>query len=409
MQALALTTDRDYYTRAANEDCINGGPRTRTKYGYDVLDRLTSAMTASATFGWTYDANGNRLTQTGTTAVSLATASSSNRVTSTSGSLVRSYTYNAAGNTLTYTGTAFTYYNSGRMKTATVGGSTTTYVYNAQGQRIEKSEGVSGTVFNMYDEAGHLLGEYTATGGLTQETIYLGDIPVATLRPSGSTIAIYYVHSDSLNTPRAVTRPSDNAFAWQWHGDAFGNGTPAQNPQGLGTFVYNLRFPGQYYDSESGLNYNYFRDYDPATGRYVESDPIGLDGGVNTYGYARDNPLSNVDPSGQNPAIAAPIIVGGIVVGGICASIPSCRDAAANIARIIGNYCRNLATESNEAREQRCQENLDRDLETCKTLGKRNGKAAYTVCERQAYLRYGNCLSGRDSGIDAPLPPWSLK
>jgi RHS repeat-associated protein len=295
-------------------------PSASANYDYDALDRLTSAMTASATSGWTYDANGNRLTQTGATAVSFATASSSNRLTSTSGGLVRSYTYDAAGNTLTYAGTTFTYFNSGRMKTAKVGSSTTTFVYNAQGQRIEKSGGVSGTVLNMYDEAGHLIGEYTGTGGLTQETIYLGDIPVATLRPSGSTIAIYYVHSDNLNTPRAITRPSDNAFAWQWHGDAFGNGTPAQNPQGLGTFAYNLRFPGQYYDSESGLHYNYFRDYDPQTSRYIEPDPLlGLTRWVSDdavllvpalvrwpkwlapYVYVTNNPLSEQDSFGMGP------------------------------------------------------------------------------------------------------------
>ena len=62
--------------------------------------------------------------------------------------------------------------------------------------------------------------------------------------------------------------------------------------------VYNLRYPGQYYDSETGLNYNYFRDYDPQTGRYIESDPIGLQGGANTYSYVGDQPLSSEDPTG---------------------------------------------------------------------------------------------------------------
>jgi len=62
-----------------------------------------------------------------------------------------------------------------------------------------------------------------------------------------------------------------------------------------GTATINLRFPGQYYDSESGLHYNYFRDYDPETGRYVKSDPIGLDGGLNTYGYVEGNPVNYSD------------------------------------------------------------------------------------------------------------------
>jgi len=167
-------------------------------------------------------------------------------------------------------------------------------------QRVKKSGGVAGTVLMVYDEAGHLLGEYNGTGGLVQETIWLGDTPVATLRP-GTPVAINYVHANHLNTPVAVTRPSDNKLRWQWHPDAFGAGAPNENPQALGAFKYNLRFPGQYYDQETGQYYNYFRDYDSLTGRYVESDPIGLRGGLNTYYYARANPLTYVDPAGLKP------------------------------------------------------------------------------------------------------------
>jgi len=76
-------------------------------------------------------------------------------------------------------------------------------------------------------------------------------------------------------TPRKVSRPSDNALLWRWDPDAFGNVASNQNPAGLGTFVYDLRFPGQIYLSETGLGYNYMRDYDAAIGRYVEADPMG--------------------------------------------------------------------------------------------------------------------------------------
>ena len=59
-----------------------------------------------------------------------------------------------------------------------------------------------------------------------------------------------------------------------------------------------LRFAGQVFDADTGLHYNYFRDYDPWTGRYIQSDPIGLEGGLNTYGYVQGNPLRFVDPAG---------------------------------------------------------------------------------------------------------------
>jgi YD repeat-containing protein len=106
--------------------------------------------------------------------------------------------YDAAGNT----NATFTFYDNGRMGSAAVSAGTTTYIYNALNQLIKKS-GNGGTTVLMYDEAGHLLGEYTGTGALVQETIWMGDIPIATLRPSGSTIAIYYVY-----TPIIWARPA---------------------------------------------------------------------------------------------------------------------------------------------------------------------------------------------------------
>jgi RHS repeat-associated protein len=261
-------------------------------YGYDVLDRLNSASTTANSYGWTYDANGNRTAQTTTNATTFNVSTTSNRLSSTTGTLVRTYTYDADGHTTKYASTTFTYNDRGRMSK----GGTTQYLYNALGQMYEKSG--SATVYLMYDEAGHLIGEYNSTGGLIEETVWLGDIPVAVLTPNGSSVNIYYVHSDHLNTPKKVAQPTTATLAWRWDTDPFGMSAPNQNPGGLGTFVYNLRLPGQYYQSETGLNYNYNRDYDPLTGSYVESDLIGLDGGVNTYGYVGANPLTWSDPQG---------------------------------------------------------------------------------------------------------------
>jgi len=272
-------------------------PSASATYTYDLLDRLYTAGGNAGSYGWTYDANGNRISQTGVP-LNVTIDPASNRMTSTTGARSTTYGYDTAGNTLTYSGNTFVYKNSGRMKTVTVAGSTTTYFYNALGQRIKKNGGVAGTVLMVYDEAGHLMGEYNGTGGLVQETIWLGDIPVATLRP-GTPVAINYVHTNHLNTPVAVTRPSDNKLRWQWHPDAFGVGAPNENPQSLGAIKYNLRFPGQYYDQETGQYYNYARDYDAQTGRYVESDPIGLAGGsFSTYGYVGNNPIRFTDTYG---------------------------------------------------------------------------------------------------------------
>jgi RHS repeat-associated protein len=219
--------------------------------------------------------------------------------------LSRTYGYDNAGNTLSYGTATFTYNNRGRMKTASNAGTTATYTYNALGQRIRRATSGLTTLY-VYDEAGHLTGEYTAAGALVQETVWLGDIPVATVRPNGAGgVDLYYVHTDHLNTPRLVTDTANN-IRWRWDSDAFGTTVPNENPSSLGTFEYNLRFPGQQYDAVVGLHYNYFRDYDSATARYSQADPIGLTGGVNAYHYVFNNPLRRLDPFGLQVTEDAP-------------------------------------------------------------------------------------------------------
>jgi YD repeat-containing protein len=159
--------------------------------------------------------------------------------------------YDADGNTLGYASNSYTYNQRGRMSQATVVGAATNYLYNALGQLIQKS-GNGGTTLLIYNEAGHLLGEYTGTGALIQETIWMGDTPVATVQPNGTSVMIYYVHTDHLGTPRKITRPSDNGLMWRWDPDTFGSVVPNSNPAGLGTFTYNLRLPGQYSLNEVG-------------------------------------------------------------------------------------------------------------------------------------------------------------
>ena len=85
---------------------------------------------------------------------------------------------------------------------------------------------------------------------------------------------------------------------WTWNSDPFGTDAANPNPAGAGTFAFNLRFPGQVFDGQAGLHQNVARDYDPALGRYVESDPIGLSGGINTFSYALGNAIATSDASG---------------------------------------------------------------------------------------------------------------
>jgi RHS repeat-associated protein len=108
-------------------------------------------------------------------------------------------------------------------------------------------------------------------------------------------LKLYFVHADHLNTPRLVA-DATGTTVWRWDQvEPFGVNVPDENPSGLGVFDLPLRLPGQVHDKETNLHYNYFRDYDPSIGRYVESDPIGTFGGLNTYTYGDGSPLQAFD------------------------------------------------------------------------------------------------------------------
>ncbi len=137
------------------------------------------------------------------------------------------------------------------------------------------------------------------TGATATESTGAGAAPPSMHLTVAEDPGFLYVHADHLGTPRAVTRPSDNSLVWKWDNtEPFGNNAANENPSGLGSFLYNLRHPGQYSDAETGTFYNYYRDYDPTTGRYRQSDPIGLEGGLNTFAYANSSPNDSYDPNG---------------------------------------------------------------------------------------------------------------
>ena len=157
----------------------------------------------------------------------------------------------------------------------------------------------------------HLLGEYNASGQPVREYIWLGDTPVAIAmadpaNPLGPP-KLYSVHTDHLNTPQVVMDRSNAAMRWRWMTEPFGTTQPEESTNGTAAFTQPLRFPGQYSDGETGMAYNVMRSYIPGVGRYSQSDPIGLAGGINTYGYVGGNPVSGIDPLGlKNPSPATP-------------------------------------------------------------------------------------------------------
>ncbi len=178
------------------------------------------------------------------------------------------------------------------------------YLYNDSGQRTRKTvyqgDGISidSITIYHYDQRGYLITETTETGALIKDYIWQQGLhPVAQIDASMPVQAgmpsegIIYLHTDHLLTNRLATDATRKVI-WRWEGEAFGN-TPAS-----GSVSVNLRFPGQYYDAETNLHYNHFRYYDPELGRYITSDPIGIIGGMNTYGYVEQNPIVSIDPYG---------------------------------------------------------------------------------------------------------------
>ncbi len=139
-------------------------------------------------------------------------------------------------------------------------------------------------------------------GQAQQQAIWLGSYPVALINVSATGVPeLAYVQPDHLGTPRVVIDPVRNVSIWEWSNksEVFGNQIPSADPDGDGVaFELALRFPGQQATDASGLFYNYRREYDPAVGRYSQSDPIGLEGGLSTYSYVAGSPASSVDPFG---------------------------------------------------------------------------------------------------------------
>ena len=293
-------------------DSLSSTPIKTKTYSYDDNNRVINSNEFGTPTSYNFDENGNRLSMNGT---NYNIAGGSNRLNSYSNQV---YNYDANGNVTRKGSYYYTYNDENRLSRHQNGSTITDYKYNALGQRLEKSTNGSKTYF-QYDLDGKLI--YERKGSTHKTYIYLNNEIVGYTKNN----VLYYVHSDHLSRPAVVTQ-TNGTKVWQARNEAYGRVVTSNT---IGSGGMRLGFPGQYWDDEKQSWYNYFRDYDSTTGRYLQSDPIGLVGGINTYTYALNNSIKYYDPNGLS--VFALIGCG----GGLNAAVGTMNEVQAQLMQLV--------------------------------------------------------------------------
>jgi len=268
--------------------------------GYDNQYRISSIVVGSIlNLTYTYDPNGNINSildavnppggQALETPGTYSYQSGTNKLTHIAATPPIDYGYDLNGNITTENTWTYVYDFSNQLIRVLDGANQIAeYTFNGAGQRIKKVTQTETRILH-YDQMGHIIAETNQSGQMVAEYVYLGDQLLTMIKPGE---LAYYFHNDHLGTPQVLT-DGTGSIAWKAAYTPFGEAVisiaTVQNP---------FRFPGQYYDQETGLHYNYFRYYNPQTGRYITPDPIGLEGGINLFAYVAGNPLNFTDPLG---------------------------------------------------------------------------------------------------------------
>ncbi len=390
------------YDAVANINNITGQSRTRS-FVYDELYRLTDATDTAGNETYSLDPEGNRISS------HISAAHITDDVNRLTEDDQFTYVYDLNGNLQSKTSkatsdvTSYSYDELNRLTSITHPDTTaTTYAYDAFGRRIEKN--VNGAITHYIYDGNDIFLEYDGTSALLARYSHgdRTDEPLVQERGGQS----YFYHADHQGSVLKIT-DSAGATVNDYEYDSYGRVVAE-----VEALVNPYRYTGREWDGESGLYFYRARTFDPATGRFLQEDPIHFGGGdLNLYRYVGGNPLNRTDPNGQTalplPPPAIPIIIG--IGVGVCIATECwkslnnliCMMASSN-DRSGRDILRDLGVsvgKDGDDDKSDCEELYRIDTDTCNAISRKRGPGRGAACHASAAERYSACLAGK------PLPP----